>query len=127
MNDDAIQAVLTAKRLLHPELHRSLTWRGLQRVCARERVGLALRAMDEEAQLVCILGKATILVNSDLPARRHTYRAVHELAHLWLHVDPAEGRAATIYNFSGYDGDDPREAEAEFLASLILGGPRFGR
>lgn len=127
MNDEQIHAVLEQKRWHHPELHRPLTWRGLQRVCARERVDLVLRAHCEEAQLIGFGGSFAIIVNAELPARRHTYRAAHELAHLWLHVDQAEGRSVAVYNFSDYDGPDPREDEAEYLTALLLAGPRFAR
>lgn len=119
--------MLEAKRLLHPELHRPLSWRGLQRIAAREGIGLHLRRLAEEAQLVRFYGTFSILVNADLPPRRHTYRAAHELAHLWLHVDRAEGRGRIVFNFGDFAGDDARELEAETLATLLLGGPRLAR
>lgn len=119
--------LLAAKREQHPELRRALTWRGIERICTREGVLLVVRAHSEAAQLVGYDGTWSILVNANLPLRRHAYYAAHELAHLWLHVDAADGRGAMVFNFSGYAGDDPREDDAEALATLMLGGPRFSR
>jgi hypothetical protein len=122
-----LRRVLAAKRALHPELARPLTWRGLQRVLAREGVRLRLVPLVEPAQLAGFRGTWAILVNADLPPRRHTYYAAHELGHLWLHVDPAEGRGAKVYHFDHYDGDDPREEEAELLATWLLGSAAVRR
>lgn len=127
MKDHEIYAVLAAKRFVHPELHRPLTWKGLQRICAREDVGIYVRPHAEAAQLVVYDGGWGIIVDSRLPARRHTAWAAHELAHLWLHVDRADGRHAAVFNLSGYEGPDPREDDADFLATLLLGGPSFMR
>jgi Zn-dependent peptidase ImmA (M78 family) len=91
-------------------------------VCAREGVRLVLRSLAEEAQLVGYRGAWTIGVNCDLPPRRHAYYAAHELGHLWLHVDQAEGRRAVVFNFGAYGGDDPREDDAELMATLLCQG-----
>jgi Zn-dependent peptidase ImmA (M78 family) len=63
----------------------------------------------------------TIAVSSRHPARRHTYYAAHELGHLWLHVDDADGRHVRCYNFDDYTSPDPREDEAEQVAAWLLG------
>lgn len=118
-------ALYEAKRAAHPDLARGLTWHGLRRVCERECVRLLPVPIVEEAQLVVFDGDWTILVNTELPPRRHTYFAAHELGHLWCEVDAGEGRRTAIYNFSDYAGDDPREDDAELLATLLCQGPRF--
>lgn len=120
-----LAAIHEAKRAQHPELARRLTWRSLQRICAREGVRLHVVAMEDDAQLVGYMGRWFILVNADAPPRRHTYYAAHELAHLWIHVDAEEGRDAVVYNFSRYGGPpDPREDDAEWLATVLCQGGR---
>ena len=132
MTDAEILALLDMKRAHHPELRRRLSWPGLQRVCAREDVALFVRPHAEPAQLVGFDGAWGIIVDAQLPLRRHTYFAAHELAHLWLHVDePAgsgSGRHAVVYNFGGYGTSrDVREDDAELLATFMCQGPRFPR
>lgn len=121
MPDDRIRRVLAAKVTQHSELVRPLTWTTLRRICAREDVDLVVVPIPKPARLLRFDGLWTIGVSSRHPARRHTYFAAHELGHLWLHVDDADGRHVRCYNFDDYTSDDPREEEAETVAAWLLG------
>lgn len=124
MQIDEIAAVLERKRQFHPELTRPLTWPGLERICAREGVRIAFQRLPREAQLVPFLGGWTIVLNKELPFRRHTYRGAHELGHLWLHHDLKHDRSERVYNMDTEWEADPREDDAELFAQIILMGPR---
>jgi hypothetical protein len=124
---EAISAVIARKRETHPELARALTWPGLSRICEREGVAIAFQPLPRAAQLVPYLGRWAILINKDEPYRRHTYRAAHELGHLWLHHDVQHERSELVYNMDTQWGDDPREDDAELFASLVLAGPARSR
>ena len=63
------------------------------------------------------------MLNKDLPFRRLTYRAAHELGHLWLHHDRRHERSERVYNMQVEWRDDPHEGDAELFASLVLMGP----
>jgi Zn-dependent peptidase ImmA (M78 family) len=120
---ERIAGIIRAKRRVHPELRRPLRWHGLQRILARENVGLFVVPMptDINAQLVPYLGSWSILINSARPPRRHTYYGAHELGHLWLHHDLHFDRCEQVYHM-GYDwAEDPREDDAELFASMVLG------
>ena len=123
MQSGEITAVLERKRELHPELARPLTWPGLERICGREGVRIAFQRIPRDAQLVPFLGGWTIVLNKDLHYRRHTYRAAHELGHLWLHHDLQHDRTERVYNMDTDWPDDPREDDAELFATLVLSGP----
>lgn len=127
MQVDRIRRTLVGKALRHPELARALTWNALRRVVAREDVYLVVAPIAKPARLVGFEGMWTIAVSSRHPARRHTYYAAHELGHLWLHVDDADGRHVRCYNFDNYDSPDPREEEAETVAAWLLGNPEVRR
>lgn len=126
---EEISAVLDAKRAVHPELARPLTWPGLERICAREgvRVRVSPEPMPRPAQLVPFLGRWAILLSRAAPYRRHTYLATHELGHLWLHHDRTSERWERVYNMDANWADDPREDDAELFAQLVLMGPRRSR
>jgi Zn-dependent peptidase ImmA (M78 family) len=126
---EAIQAIIAAKRQLHPELARALTWTGVQRICEREGVILrkASGPTPRPAQLVPFAGAWTILLSRDVPQRRYTYLAAHELGHLWLHHDAAAERWEHVFNMDVNWPDDPREDEAETFAALVLAGPTRAR
>lgn len=123
MSPEQIAEVIAAKRQVHPELARPLRWPGLQRILAREDVGLFVVPMPAHfnAQLVPYLDSWSILINSTLPARRHTYFAAHELGHLWLHHDRYFERWETVYHMSHTWEADPEEDDAELFASMVLG------
>jgi hypothetical protein len=124
MQLDEIAAVLERKRELHPELARGLTWPGFERICGREGVSIAFQSLPREAQLVPFMGSWTIILNKNLPFRRHTYRGAHELGHLWLHHDLQHERTEHVYNMDVRWEADPREDDAEHFAQLILMGPK---
>ncbi|GLC25046.1 hypothetical protein [Roseisolibacter agri] len=125
MNDDAIVRLYQQMQRQHHELRRELTWPALRRILAREGIALLVRPMPRPGKLLGIDGEWVILVDKRSP-RRHTYYAAHEYAHYKLHVEGcATGRYEHVYNMDYFEGHDPREGEAEFLASLLLGGPRF--
>lgn len=123
---DLIGRVLARKCIQHPELSHPLRWSGLRRICEREDVGLLVQRLPRPrpAELVPYSGTWTIVLSSDAPARRHTYYAAHELAHLWLHHDPVMTRSAKIYTFDDWSCPDPREDEAEHAATWMLADPR---
>ena len=125
MQPSEIAAVIAAKRKVHPELRRPLHWIGLQRVLARENVLLAVVPLARPAKLVPYEGMWMLLVNSRLPARRHTYYAAHELGHLWLHRHADDELEARCYHMDLNWPDDPREDEAELFAQLVLGACCF--
>lgn len=119
MTPEAIAAVIERKSLVHPELHAPLRWDGLLRVLQREGVILARVPLDWPGQLFACEGMWILLINSDAPARRHTYIGAHELGHLWLHTD---GDAWTpCYQMTVDWPDDPREDDAELFAQMVLG------
>ena len=118
----AILAVLAAKRECHPELCAPVTWRRLKRVAQEEGVRLAVADIAEPASLVSFAGAWAVFISSRQPARQHARLAAHELAHLWLHVDMAEGRSARTYQRDRYDANDPREKEADYFAECLLAG-----
>jgi hypothetical protein len=126
---EQISAVIDAKRAVHPELARPLTWPGLERICMRERIRLRVspEPMPRPAQLIPFLGRWAILLSRAVPYRRHTYLAAHELGHLWLHHDRGHERWERVYNMDSNWADDPREDDAEVFASLVLLGPRSSR
>lgn len=128
MTPEAILAVIEEKRAIHPELARPLTWNGLRRILAREDVALVVTENPScEAMLMSFDGKWAVIIDSNSPARRHCYYATHELGHLWLHHDPFCDRSERIYNMQEYEGDDPREGDAELFCVFVLGGKRFRR
>lgn len=121
MTPDAIAAVIERKKAHHPELASPLRWDGLRRILDREGVLLGLVPLSHPAMLTCHERMWIILVNSALPARRHTYYAAHELGHLWLHVDQDADRWQRVYHMDPNWQDDPREDDAELFAQMVLG------
>lgn len=125
MNDDAILRVLSRKREEHPELAAPLTWVGLLRILKREGVLFASVPLARRGRLVGVEGTWLILADTRRRAR-HLWIAAHELAHLWLHVDESSvDRFELTFNMDDFDGDDPREGEAEYLAACMLYGPEY--
>jgi hypothetical protein len=120
---EQIYDVIQEKWRQHPELI-PLKWEGLKRVLARENVGLFVMCLPRPAQLVQYRGAWSILVNSSLHPRRHTYYAAHELGHLWLHHDRTCERWERCYNMDDEWQADPREDDAEMFAMIVMGGYR---
>jgi Zn-dependent peptidase ImmA (M78 family) len=116
-----LRRVLAAKVRQHPELRDPLDWPTLLAVAHREEVDVLARPLTVPAKLVRFAGRYAIVVNANEHPRRHTYRAAHELGHLWLHVDDAEGRDTQSFNFSDFASPDAREDEAELVAAWLLG------
>jgi|SRR5579872_3954942 len=120
MQIELIDAVIAAKRELHPELAEPLTWDAVRAIAEREGIALVAVALARPAKLVAYDGGWMILVNSNLPARRHTYFAAHELGHLWLHRGGDTGERL-VYHMDTNWSDDPREDDAELFAQRVLG------
>ncbi len=125
MRVDHIHRLLERKREVHPELAEPLTWESLRRIAEREHVGLFSKPLPNPACLLRFDGTWNIVVSSAHPARRRTMNAAHELAHLWLHVDEQEGRFEPCINYSYPGNTDPREQEADFLATALLAPKRL--
>jgi hypothetical protein len=125
MNIERVREVLRQKRVEHPELVDPLSWRTLQRICRREDVELIIAPCPRPARLAQLDDGWSIIVDSKLHARHHTSWGAHELAHLWLHVDPGGGRLEACMNYSWDASTDPREDEADFLAHALIYGPRY--
>jgi len=120
MQVESIDAVIAAKREVHPELAHPLTWDALRAITDREGIVLAAVSLTRPAKLVAYDGAWMILVNSGLPPRRHTYFAAHELGHLWLHRTSDAGERL-VYHMDTNWPNDPREDDAEFFAQRVLG------
>lgn len=117
------QRVLDAARASHPELGRPLTWNGARSICRRLGVPIVVAPMPRPAKLIAPLGSPVILLDAGTPPRRHTSFLAHELAHLFLgHLE-----MGPVWHMEPCWPDDPREDEAEVLAMLMLGGPKFAR
>lgn len=113
-----LDAIVRAKRARHPELRGPVTWAGVQAVCAREGIPVRPGPLPVDAVLLSALGTAAIVINRGLHPRRHTYRVVHELAHHWAHTSDEP----VIYTMRECDASDPREDEAEYIATRLLQG-----
>lgn len=120
MSPDEIRAVISQKREHHPELASPLRWVTLRRILDREGVLLATVPLVRPAKLAAYEGMWLLLLNSRLPARRHTYYAAHELGHLWLHTDVEEAWEQCFHMDVNWP-DDPREDDAELFAQMVLG------
>lgn len=113
-----LDAIVEAKRARHPELREPLTWTTFQKVCEREGVRLAKGPLPVDAVLMSALDTAVIVLNSELDERRHTYRGAHELAHHWAH----SSHEPVIYTMRDVWAPDPREDDAEYIATRLLQG-----
>jgi Zn-dependent peptidase ImmA (M78 family) len=121
---DRIRTLLEEQRGIHPELRRPVTWNGLRAILRRLGIPIVMAPMVRPAALLSQLGASVLLLDADTPPRRHTYFVAHELAHFWLHADEPD---VPVYHYDACYSDDPREDDAEILATLMLGGPRFSR
>lgn len=129
MTPESIRAIVEQQRLLHPELGPTLTWNGVKRILAREAIELIIaRTPDSEAKVGNVLGQWMIFLDSASPRRRRLHNVIHELAHIWLHHDPFHARSESVYKRKRqYEGEDPREADAELFALYVLGERKFER
>jgi hypothetical protein len=119
-----VEALVAAKRELHPELRRPLTWARLHAVCRRERVALCLADLPPEhpAQLVPYFDRWSILISDDLSMKERVRLAAHELAHVWAHHDAQHERWELVYQDLHPAPDDPAEREANAVAWLLIEG-----
>jgi hypothetical protein len=119
-----LEAIVAAKRDLHPDLVRPLTWSRLQAVCRREGIYLCCVPTTEGAA-----GAARPLLRSvehsrlrrDRPARALKL-AAHELGHLWAHHDPQHERWELVYQIMSPAPGGAQEREADGIAFLLLEG-----
>lgn len=119
-----IDAVLEAKRQEHRELRAPLLDRGLMIVLRREGVALLVRPHPRDSELLPIAGRWTIIVDRGQERSAWLVLATHELGHLWLHHDLFFPRHETsVYDQSPPWYDELREAEADYLAELLIAGP----
>jgi hypothetical protein len=119
-----VEALVAAKRELHPELRRPLTWARLHAVCRRERIALCLADLPPEhpAQLVPYFDRWSILVSDDISMKERVRLAAHELAHVWAHHDAQHERWELVYQDLHPSPDDPAEREANAVAWLLIEG-----
>lgn len=120
---EQLDQIVRAKRRVHPELRRPMDWSAFRAVCAREGVVVELADVQRPACLFNVDGTWVILVRRD--GVRQLMPGAHELGHLWAHVDQEPlGRYETTYHMDVEWADDPREDEANHIASLLIMGPR---
>jgi hypothetical protein len=119
-----LEAIVAAKRELHPELARPLTWTRLRAVCRREGVHLCCVPLPKEqpAELVPFLGRWSILVSDECAPRERVKLAAHELGHLWAHHDPHHERWELVYQIDSPAPGGALEREADGIAMLLLEG-----
>jgi Zn-dependent peptidase ImmA (M78 family) len=100
-----------------------MTWAGFRSVCNREGIFLALADIERAACLFSIDGTWVIAIRRE--GVRQLMPGAHELGHLWAHVDQEPlGRYEATYHMDVDWADDPREDEANYIASLLIMGPR---
>jgi hypothetical protein len=121
MNAAAIDAVIAELRLVHPELQQPLTWEAMTAILHREGIVLLKIPLTHDAQVISADGISIIAINSNASPRRHTYYAAHEYAHVHLHFQEAH---EVVYHTSACWPDDPREDDAEYMATMLLLGPQ---
>lgn len=120
---EQLAQIVRAKRRVHPELRRPMDWSSFRTICDREGIVLEFADIDRPATLFCIDGTWVILVQR--AGVRQLLPGAHELGHLWAHVDQEPlGRFEATYHMDVEWADDPREDEANYVASLLLLGPR---
>ncbi len=101
-----------------------MDWAGFRTVCDREGILVELADIEREACLFSVDGTWVIVVKR--AGVRQLFPGAHELGHLWAHVDQEPlGRFEATYHMDVEWADDPREEEADYIAShLIMGPPR---
>jgi hypothetical protein len=124
MRRQMVEALVAAKREMHPELRRPLTWARLHAVCRRERITLALADLPPEhpAQVVPYFDRWSILISDDISMKERVRLAAHELAHVWAHHDAQHERWELVYQDLHPSPDDPAEREANAVAWLLIEG-----
>lgn len=125
MNTLKLDRILEGKREQYPALNGPLTWGVFLRILKDEGILWRVGKLPRPAQLLQFDGVWTIVVNSAIAPSRWMAHGVHELAHLWAHVDVAQGRYEPVMNYSYPENTDPREEEADYIANALLFGPRM--
>lgn len=115
---DRVGRTVEAKREQHPELRTAVSYQDLLSVCNRE--GITVRHGPLPTAGVAIShGENRIIGLSTLgPVRFMAYALAHEMAHIWMHGDDEPA----VYHMIEPWPDDPREDEAEYLATILLQG-----
>lgn len=110
----------------HPELAEPLDWDAVVQIARREGISIRCLPLASKARLVGFGGRWGILLDSAQP-RWHTWYAIHEIAHYWMHVqDSPTGQYEVCYHLISLENqDDPAELEAELLADCLMAGPKL--
>lgn len=119
-----LERIVAAKRELHPELAKQLTWSRLQAVCRREGIYLCCASLPKEqpAQLVPFFSRWSILVSDEIAPRERVKLAAHELGHLWAHHDHQHERWELVFQIVSPTPGGALEREADGIAHLLLEG-----
>lgn len=115
---DRVVRLVEAKRRTHPELRAAVSYEGLKAVCAREGIAVLHGPLPTAGAALTYESRSVILIDSRRQARRETYVLAHELGHVWLHAEAEP----VIYHMDEPWPDDPREDEAEAVATMLLQG-----
>lgn len=118
MATDRVARVVASKRKRHPELREPVSYHGIRAVCEREGIVIMHGPLPFAGAAISHAGRHVILIDPRKAPRRETYAIAHELGHIWLHAE----EEPVIYHMEEPWPDDPREDEAEALATLILQG-----
>lgn len=122
---EQLDQIVRAKRRVHPELRRPMDWTAFRAVCDREGVLVVLADVERPACLFNVAGQWVIVIRRS--GVRQLLPGAHELGHLWAHVDQEPlGRYEATYHMDTEWADDPREDEADYVASLLILGPARG-
>lgn len=118
MATDRVERLVTSKRKRHPELRQPVTYQGIRAVCDREGILVMHGPLPFAGATVSYRGRHVIMVDPRRSPRRETYAIAHELGHVWLHADDEPA----VRHMEEPWPDDPREDEAEAVATMLLQG-----
>lgn len=122
MTADEIRQAIAERCATHPELLHPVDWDAYRRVCDREHIHVRVRELPNPAQLFHYMGRWRIQLSSNLDRAERVRQGLHELAHLWLHHDPAADRRERCRYIDCDLPDHPREREADLFAELLVDG-----
>lgn len=115
---DRVARIVEAKRSRHPELRGPVSYEDLRRVCEREGIVVLHGPLPFSGAAISHRGRHAILLDRRHNPRRETYALAHELGHIWMHAE----EEPVIYHMEEPWPDDPREDEAELVATMLLQG-----
>lgn len=118
MRGDRVTRLVEAKRKRHPELRQPVSYQDLRTVCEREGIRVMHGPLPHSGAAISHAGRHVILLDPRRAPRRETYALAHELGHIWLHAD----EESVIYHMDEPWPDDPREDDAEQVATMLLQG-----